>query len=61
MPDKVELIPHQRKECRLIVTFGEAVARVFVFQTVMGHGPFLGSAPVNALKPRCSLKYRHQK
>jgi hypothetical protein len=45
----------------LIVTFGEAVARVFVFQTVMGHGPFLGSAPVNALKPRRSLKYRHQK
>jgi hypothetical protein len=45
----------------LIVTFGEAVAKIFVLQIVMGHSPFLGIAPVIILKPRRSLKYRHQK
>jgi hypothetical protein len=43
------------------ITFGKAVAKVFVFQTVMDRGLFLGIAPINALKPRRSLKYRHQK
>jgi hypothetical protein len=45
----------------VIRTFDEAGLKVFVFQTITDIGPFWGIAPVNALKPRCSVKYRHQK
>jgi hypothetical protein len=40
----------------LIRTFGEAVVKAIVFQTLTGHTRVRGIAPVNALKPRRSVK-----
>jgi hypothetical protein len=44
----------------VIRTFGEAGVKALVFRTVTSAAPFEGIAPVNALKPRRSVKYHHQ-
>jgi hypothetical protein len=45
----------------IIRTFGEAWVKALVFRIVTSSDPFEGSAPVNALKPRRSVKHHHQK
>lgn len=44
----------------VIRTFGDAWVKALVFRTATSPDPFEGIAPVNALKPRRSVKHHHQ-
>jgi hypothetical protein len=45
-----------KRAIRVIVIFGEVVAKILVIRIVTGHTRFRGILLVNALKPRRSIK-----